>query len=141
MIYYKNYPLDQACNPSLKASTHPGACWLALGGICAQYQGRFHAYAGKVYSTELRNPQPPDVVRLAAKAGLNAQALEACINDPRTKSQLEAQIAEAQRLGVQATPTLFVNGKKLPRINDFVQVVDKEAQSKGFPPMGPPQVR
>lgn len=139
VIYYKNYPLDQACNPSLKASTHPGACWLALGGICAQYQGRFHAYADKVYSTELRNPQPPDVVRLAAKAGLNAQALEACISDPRTKVQLETQIAEAQRLGVQATPTLFVNGKKLPRINDFLQVVDKEAQSKGLPPMGPPR--
>jgi hypothetical protein len=38
---------------------------------------------------------------------------------------------------VQATPTLFINGKKLPRINDFVQVVDKEAQAKGLPPLQP----
>jgi protein-disulfide isomerase/uncharacterized membrane protein len=141
VIYYKNYPLDRACNPSLKASTHPGACWLAFGGLCAQYEGRFGAYADKVFSTDLRNPQPADVVRLAAQAGLNAAAFEACIADPRTRSDLEAQIAEAQRLGVQATPTLFVNGKKLPRINDFLQVVDKEAQRKGFPPMGQPSPR
>jgi protein-disulfide isomerase len=57
------------------------------------------------------------------------------LSAPKTKQKLEAQIAEAQQLGVQATPTLFVNGKKLPRINDFIQVVDKEAQARGFPPM------
>jgi hypothetical protein len=38
-------------------------------------------------------------------------------------------------VGVQATPSLYVNGKKLPRIQDFVPTVDKEAQKKGFPPL------
>ena len=55
-----------------------------------------------------------------------------------TRDRLTAQIAEAKRLGVQSTPTFFVNGKKLPRIKDFVQVVDKEAQAKGFPPLQEP---
>jgi hypothetical protein len=36
---------------------------------------------------------------------------------------------------VASTPTLFINGKKLPRINDFVATVDREAQAKGFPPL------
>jgi hypothetical protein len=36
---------------------------------------------------------------------------------------------------VQATPTLFINGKKLPRLQDFVATVDKEAQKKGSPPL------
>ena len=39
---------------------------------------------------------------------------------------LTAQIAEGNRLGINSTPTLYINGKKLPRINDFVAVVDKE---------------
>ena len=39
--------------------------------------------------------------------------------------------------GVDATPTLFVNGKRLPRINDFTQTVDKEAQKLGLPPLPP----
>ena len=38
-------------------------------------------------------------------------------------------------MGINATPTLYVNGKKLPRINDFVPVVDKEARKKGFAPL------
>jgi protein-disulfide isomerase/uncharacterized membrane protein len=138
VVYYKNFPLDQACNPKLKASTHPGACWLALGAICAQYQGHFWPYHDRVFSNELHNPQPADVARLGTEAGLNGAALEGCVADPRTKERLTAQIEEAQRLGIQATPTVFVDGKKLPRLNDLVQVLDKEAQRKGLPPLPPP---
>ena len=74
-------------------------------------------------------------MRLAGEAGLDGAALGTCLIAPRTKERLKAQIEEAHRLGVQSTPTLSINGKKLPRINDFVQVVDKEAQAKGFPPL------
>jgi protein-disulfide isomerase/uncharacterized membrane protein len=133
-LYFKNYPLEQTCNPKLPQTIHPGACVLALGGICAHNQGKFDAYHDRVFGAELRNPQVADVVRLAGEAGLNATVLEGCLADTRTKEQLAAQIEEAQRAGVQATPTLFINGKKLPRINDFIQVVDKEAQRKGLPP-------
>ena len=61
--------------------------------------------------------------------------MQGCLEDAQAKADLAAQIAEARRLGVNATPTVFVNGKKLPRINDFVSVVDKEAQKSGFPPL------
>ena len=134
-VYFMNYPLDNACNPKLPRATHPGACTVALGSICAQYQGKFDAYHDRVFSTELHNPQTADVVRLAGEAGLNAAALEGCLDDPKTKADLAAQIAEGNRLGITATPTLYINGKKLPRINDFVPVVDKEARKKGFAPL------
>jgi protein-disulfide isomerase len=77
------------------------------------------------------------VARVAGEAGLNGAALQGCMEDPKTKETLAAQIAEANRLGVAATPTLYLNGKKLPRVNDFVAVVDKEARKKGFAPLGP----
>ena len=32
VLYFKNYPLEQACNPGLSRTIHPGACALALGG-------------------------------------------------------------------------------------------------------------
>jgi len=137
-VYFKNYPLDAECNPKLKQSTHPGACNVALGAVCAHRQGKFEAYHDRVFSTDLRNPTAADVVRVAGEAGLNAAALQGCLDDPKTKEALAAQITEANRLGVNATPTLYVNGKKLPRINDFVAVVDKEARKKGFAPMGAP---
>ncbi len=137
VVYFKNFPLDATCNTRLPQSTHPGACNLALGAVCAQRQGKFDAYHDKVFSSELRNPQPADVVRLAGEAGLNALALQGCLEDPKTRQTLAAQIAQANTLKVSATPTLYVNGKKLPRINDFVAVVDKEARKKGFPPLAP----
>jgi protein-disulfide isomerase/uncharacterized membrane protein len=135
VVYFKNYPLEKECNPSLNRTAHPGACVLALGGICAHYQGKFQAYHDRVFSTEPRDPKVEDVVRIATEVGLNGDAVRSCLADPKTREKLAADIAEAQRVGVQATPTLLVNGKKLPRVEDFVSVVDKEAQSKGFPPM------
>jgi protein-disulfide isomerase len=138
-VYFKNYPLDADCNPKLTQSTHPGACNVALGAVCAQRQGKFEAYHDRVFATDLRNPTPADVVRVAGEAGLNGAAMQGCLEDAATKEALAAQIAEANRLGVNATPTLYVNGRKLPRINDFVAVVDKEARRKGFPPLAPGQ--
>ncbi len=140
VLYFKNYPLDKECNAALSRSTHPGSCQLALGAICAGYQGKFPAYHNRVFAAEgLNNPQAADVVRLAGEAGLNAEAVRGCLEDPQAKADLAAQIEEGQRLGVQATPTLYVNGKQLPRINDFVAVVDREAQKSGFPPLAQSQ--
>jgi len=134
-VYFKNFPLDTSCNTKLARAVHAGACTLALGAVCAHYQGKFEAFHDRVFSSELQNPQPADVVRLGAEAGLNAAALEGCLGDPKTKEALAAQVAEGHRLGITSTPTVYINGKKLPRINDFVAVVDKEARKKGSPPL------
>jgi protein-disulfide isomerase/uncharacterized membrane protein len=135
-VYFMNYPLDNACNPRLPRASHPGSCHLALGAVCARNQGKFDAYHDRVFQSELRNPQAADVVRMAGEAGLNAAAMEGCLADPQTRRTLEAEIAEGNRLDINATPTVFVNGRKLPRLNDFVAVVDTEARKQGFPPLG-----
>ena len=134
-IFYKNYPLDQACNPNLQRSTHPGACLLAQGGFCAQDQGKFWPYHDRVFESADGEGAHEDVLRFATGAGLDMAAFGACLASEKTRDRLSAQIAEAKRLGVQSTPTFYVNGKKLPRIEDFIQVVDKEAQARGFAPL------
>lgn len=138
-IYFKNYPLEQACNASLASTVHPGACSLALGAICAQEQGRFWPYHDKVFSSQLTNPQPKDVASLAGTAGLDAAAFEACLGSQKAKDRLAAEIQEGVRAGVKATPTLFINGKRLPRVNDFLAAIDKESARLGLPPLPPPQ--
>ena len=134
-VYYKHYPLDSSCNPKIARSIHAGSCALALGGVCAQFQGKFEAYHDRVFASELQNPQPSDVARLAGEAGLNAAAIEGCLDDPKTRAALDAQVAEGNRLGITSTPTVYINGKKLPQINIFEAVVDKEARKKGAPPL------
>jgi protein-disulfide isomerase/uncharacterized membrane protein len=138
-VYFKNYPLDSECNRNVAASVHPGACHLARGALCAHEQGRFWPYHDKVFfGTPPANPTKADVARLAGEAGLDAAAFQACVDAPRIKEKLAAEIAEARASGVDATPTLFVNGKRLPRINDFTQTVEKEAQKLGLPPLPAP---
>jgi protein-disulfide isomerase/uncharacterized membrane protein len=137
-LYFKNYPLDQSCNPNLKATIHPGACALALGAICANDQGKFWPYHDKVYASPPPNPSVKDVARLAGEAGLNAAALDGCMLSAKAREKLGAQIAEAHGAGVSATPTVFINGRQLPRINDFIQMVDKESARLGLPPLRPP---
>jgi protein-disulfide isomerase/uncharacterized membrane protein len=134
-IFYKNYPLDQTCNPYMRRTAHAGACTLALGAICAQEQGKFWEYHDRVFGTSPENAQVEDVVKLGSAVGLDGAAFRTCVQSKGARDRLAAEIEEAHRVGVEATPTLFVNGKKLPRINDFVQVIDQEARAKGFPPL------
>jgi protein-disulfide isomerase/uncharacterized membrane protein len=138
-IYFKNFPLDKTCHPNLPSTVHPGACVVALGAICAQEQGRFWPYHDKVFASPPNNPQAGDVTRLAGAAGLDAAAFETCLESQKAKDRLAAEIQEGARAGVKATPTVFLNGKLLPRVNDFLAAVDKEAARLGLPPLPQPQ--
>ena len=137
-LYYKNYPLDPACNDTVQGAGHPGACELALGGICAQRMGSFWAYHDHVFSEPPENPTLDDVADLGFAAGLDRAAFRACLGEPATRQRLEAEIAEGQRAGVRGTPTVFVNGKLLEQISDFVRIVDLEAEHLGLAPTPPP---
>src|SRR5712691_2016530 len=137
-LYFKNYPLDSLCNPNVKQTIHEGACWLAMGGLCAQEQNAFWPYHDKVFSSQLEKPEMKDVVRIATEAGLDAAAMQSCLASGRMQERLAAQIEEAREGGVNVTPTVFIHGKRLPRINDFVATVDKEAGRLGLPPMPKP---
>ena len=113
---------------------HPGACLLARAGLCANDQGKFWPYHDRVFATEMKDPQPADVLRLARRPASTA-ALQACLGAAATQQPLAADVEEGFKAGVRGTPTLFINGKKLPRINDFVETVDKEAAQLGLPPL------
>jgi protein-disulfide isomerase len=137
-LYFKNYPLEQSCNAKLSRTVHPGACVMALGGICANEQGKFWAYHDKVFAGPPTNPGAADVERIGQQAGLDPAALAVCLSSQGAKDKLARQIADATAAGVEATPTIFINGKKLPRVNDFIQVVVDEAAKHGIPPPTPP---
>jgi protein-disulfide isomerase len=138
VLYFKNYPLEQSCNPHVSQTIHPGACNLALGAVCAQEQGKFWAYHDRVFAGPPSNPGPAEVLALAVGAGLDGPALSTCLTSAGARGRLTAELLEAKQGAVDATPTVFINGRRLPRINDFVQTVDREAAKIGLPPLAPP---
>ena len=136
-IFFKNYPLDQACNPAMTRTVHDGACELALGGICAAEQGKFWLYHDRIFSQPPTNPSNEDVVRLATEAGLDGNALRQCQSSLSARAKLDRDIAEGRRLQVNATPTVFVNGKRLEQIGGFLKAIESESKRLGLPAPSP----
>lgn len=137
-VYFKNYPLEKECNPTVVRTLHVGACNLALGAVCAHEQERFWPYHDKVFGSRLSSPALEDVVKLASEAGLDSGALQACLGSARAKERLAQEIAEAQRVGVTSTPTVLVNGKRLLHVSDFTATVEKESTRLGLQPASAP---
>ena len=131
-VYFKNYPLDQACQSGLKRTVHPGACKLAMGGICAQKQGRFWAYHDKVFAAPPKNPSVDTVAGIAASVGADKGAFFACMGSGDTQRELDGQIEEAKRAGVTSTPSVFLNGRKLPHANALLQGIESESKRLGL---------
>jgi protein-disulfide isomerase/uncharacterized membrane protein len=136
-IFFKHYPLDQACNPVMTRTVHDGACELALGGVCAEEQGRFWPYHDRVFGQPPSNPTNEDVVRIATDAGLDADAMRECLSSPGARAKLDRDIAEGRRLDVNATPTVFVNGKRLEQIGAFMKAIESESKRLGLPGASP----
>jgi len=136
-MYFKQYPLDSECNPKVKRSVHPGSCTTALGALCANEQGKFWQYHNKVFEAPPANPSRQDIEGIGRSLGLDMAAFGTCLSSPATSARLKKEIAEGAAAGVVGTPAIYINGKQLPRLNDFAQVVEDEAAKKGIPRSNP----
>ncbi len=132
-VFFKQYPLDQACNPTVARTVHEGACEVALGGVCAEEQGKFWPYHDRIFGQPPTNPSNDDVVRIASEAGLDGNAMRQCLSSPGARAKLDRDIAEGKRLEVNATPTVFVNGKRLEQIGSFLKAIESESARLGLP--------
>jgi protein-disulfide isomerase len=125
-LTFKNFPLEQTCNPGIGRTIHNGACELALGSVCASELGSFWAYHDRIFSRAWEVATRQDVIDNGVAVGLNKARFEACLNSPDAKSKLALQVKEGFETMVQLTPTLVVNGKKLESTNQFASAVEEE---------------
>jgi len=70
-------------------------------------------------------------------AGANADAVSSCAAKPDTKARIEASFALGKSVGVNGTPSLFINGRMVSAnapVDTLKKIVDFEAsQAKGDP--------
>jgi hypothetical protein len=105
----RDFPLEPECNPNVKTALHPLACEAAVAVRLAARRHRDQAMAAWLYrnqkelSKEAIVKAARDVGGVDDFEGAYAAALE----------DVKADVALGRRLGVQGTPTLFVNGVKL----------------------------
>ena len=108
-VIFKDFPLEQL---------HPWARTAALAGRCA-YQQKPQAF-WKMYDLIYDNQEVisaenawAKMTDYAAEAGLDGAAFKSCLASPDAAAAVNASRANGERLEVNSTPTVFVNGRRM----------------------------
>ncbi len=111
-VVHRNFPLQPECNPAVKAKVHRYACGAAIASECAARQGRGDAYNRALFLHQ--DALGPDELRAYARdLGLDMRAFERCLESPEAAEDLARDVAAGAAAGVESTPTLFINGRRI----------------------------
>lgn len=117
-LVYRNLPLT---------TIHPDSMSAAEAAMCAGEQDAYWQYHEKLFSgTTLGSAI---YTQYAQELNLNMTSFEACLKDHKYQAKIQADSDFALNLGVQSTPTFFINGLAIvgaQPLNVFQQVIDKE---------------
>ena len=114
---YKPYPLP----------IHSQAIFAALAARSAQAQGKFWAFHDKLFNQE--GLAHETLMRYAAEAGMDTEVLTRDLAELRWGPEVVADMRQARRLGVDSTPTFFINGRELSGaqpIEVFTSIIEAE---------------
>jgi len=121
----------------------PNSMPAALAARCAGNQDAYwemHNWLLTNQSAWGRESDPTGVfVDQAGSMGLDAGQFEACVEEERPMERIRASRAYGQQVGVNATPTIFVNGRKLPGVPNYetlAKVIEAELDSAGVETSG-----
>lgn len=90
--------------------------WAANATECANEQGRFWDYHNKIVAESPggRNSLTrANLKRYAADIQLDTARFDACLDANKYNAAVQADVNEAQRLGLTGTPTFILNGRRL----------------------------
>ena len=93
----------------LAMAAHRGAALAAEAGVAAAEQGKFWAFHDQVFGN-VGHLARDDLERFARAAGLELTTFRAALDDRRYHDAIVAEAASAEALGVDGTPTMFING-------------------------------
>ena len=122
-LVYRNFPLTQI---------HPQAMTAAEASLCAGEQDVYWQYHQKLFENSAALND--DIyASLAADLGLDITAFETCMTGHKYQSEIEADMQFSIDLGIQSTPTFFINGIPFvgaQPLSNFQQLIDNELAGK-----------
>lgn len=125
-IVFKHFPLKQA---------HPNAMAAAIAAEAAGEQGKFWQYHDKLYQNQqVWAPQTdptPEFVKYAKDLKLDVDAFQKALKDKTLADKINAEADEGIKVGVNATPTIYVNGTFMgvPNYEVLKKEIDKALSS------------
>ena len=123
-VVYKNFPLPM----------HPDAMPAANAALCVNEQGadKFWAFHDVLFENQ-QKLSADDLKAYAKKVGADTKKFEECFAASKYKGQIEASQKEGQKMGVNSTPTFYVNGQPVhgaKDISEFREIIDESLPAK-----------
>lgn len=101
-LVFKQLPLPQ----------HEDALAAARASICAGEQGQFWPMHDGLFAAQDRLSTAP-WAELVTALSLDRAKFQACMASPRPDARINGDIDDADALGVSATPSIYLNGRRL----------------------------
>jgi protein-disulfide isomerase len=124
---YKHFPLQQH---------NPSATQGAIAAECAADQNQFwpmHDYlfqeAGKASTSTLTQSR---LEEMGKQLGLDSNAFNKCLSEQTYRQLVRDHVREGTQLGVNATPTIYINGQKVDNSLTLIRAkIDEELAKQG----------
>lgn len=117
----KHYPI-----PSHAFSRKATAAVLA-----AAEQGKYWEYQEKIFAN-MSALSDQKFIDMARELGLNMDAFQKSLKDPKHQSAIDKDVSDANLAGVRGTPTIFINGRLLTNrsLDGFKEIINEELKKK-----------
>ena len=110
---------------------HPKAPAAHAAAEAAKAQGKFWEMHDLIFANQ-RELSETKYIEYAGQIGLDVDQFKKDMTSPETKKRVDADVAEAARLGVTGTPGFFINGKFVSGakpFSEFKRMIDAELAS------------
>ena len=140
LFIYKDYPLEEIHPWAVHAAVNANCLAAQNGDAYWDFADYLHANQKDINGEKGRDAQNAALDKLAnaqaPKHNLDAAKLQACIKAQDDKA-VRASMSEGDRIGVSATPAMFVNGRKVDGavpIEDIREILDSALRDAGVTP-------
>lgn len=119
---YRDFPLR---------AIHEHAEMAAEASRCALEQGKFWEYHDQLFKAT--NLDKEALVGFARNANVDQQKFESCLTSEKYKAQIDKDIEEGRKAGVNGTPAFFINGistSGAQQQDAFTRIIDDELAKK-----------
>lgn len=120
-VVFKHFPL----------AMHPQAHYAAQASLAAHAQGKFWPLHDKMFAN-FRTITPDTIKGWVKEVGLDEAAFTKAMESGKYKAQVDKEMKEGEKIGVQGTPSFFINGKKVngrPALADLKPYLDAEIKA------------
>jgi thiol-disulfide isomerase/thioredoxin len=112
-VYFKHFPL----------SSHTNARLAAEGAVAAHRQGKFWPFNEKVWANS-ESLSPAVLEKAAKEVGLDVAVWRKDAASDPVKDRVQKDRSEGNDLGINATPTIYINGRKYGDPLDIASLKD-----------------